>query len=109
MAFEIDRISCAKAQRSQTKLKGQHCNFYRPEKMTAEQSAQPHEPHQGALNSSLGTQGAMKKMQATGEGVSDQICLLGRSSCPQVENRLAGGGVTTGNGGFSEESDMVTQ
>jgi len=38
----------------------------------------------------------MEKMQATGEGESGQICMLGRSSCLQIEKRVAEGGVTTG-------------
>lgn len=49
----------------------------------------------------------MEKMQATGEGGSDQIRMLGRSSCLQMEKRVAEGGATTGKGDSSKKAVMV--
>jgi len=49
----------------------------------------------------------MEKMQATGEGGSGQICMLGRSSCLQMEKRVAEGGVTTGRRDSSKKAVRV--
>lgn len=49
----------------------------------------------------------MEKMQAIGEGGSDQIYMLGRSSCLQMEKRVAEGGVTTGKGDSGKKAVTV--